>query len=400
MSVCPVYQATGLEALSPRGKLNLLEGASGSTTFTPRFREILSYCLLCGACSSACAVDLDIAGSIRNQRARLGDQEDGTKKLVFKYLFDSGLLSPVAKVGSVLQPFLRRVLSNRGFFRDSLRIVAQEWFPHLPFRSFHDESKIQNGSARIAYFTGCLTNYLFPDVGRSVTRILAHERKAISVPSLQKCCGLPAYSAGYEDVARSIAEANISAFLDADPECIVTACASCAWHLKVNYPKLLANDPVLSKRAIEFAGKIEDIASFFVHRMNLPDSLSKIKPIGPRVRVTYHDPCHFRFGRKITAEPRELIKSLTNVDFREFQGGSECCGNGGLFSINYYDLSHDILNKRIAGLQDSDADILVTGCMGCLIQWKAGVFENRLETKVMHLSEFLGDFIPPQILDQ
>ncbi|MGD8757418.1 MAG: (Fe-S)-binding protein, partial [Deltaproteobacteria bacterium] len=56
MSVCPVYQATFQETDVARGRLALLESAEeGAIKWSERLEDILSRCLLCGACAHICA---------------------------------------------------------------------------------------------------------------------------------------------------------------------------------------------------------------------------------------------------------------------------------------------------------------------------------------------------------
>ncbi|MBW1896856.1 MAG: 4Fe-4S dicluster domain-containing protein, partial [Deltaproteobacteria bacterium] len=56
MSVCPIYQTTFREADVARGKLALLEAIeTGAIDWSIRLEEIVSRCLLCGACGEVCA---------------------------------------------------------------------------------------------------------------------------------------------------------------------------------------------------------------------------------------------------------------------------------------------------------------------------------------------------------
>ncbi|MFA5810085.1 MAG: heterodisulfide reductase-related iron-sulfur binding cluster [Thermoleophilia bacterium] len=57
----------------------------------------------------------------------------------------------------------------------------------------------------------------------------------------------------------------------------------------------------------------------------LPESVS-----GSPQRVTWHDPCHLRWGLGISAEPREIIAGLPGVEYVESAEGSACCGGEGL----------------------------------------------------------------------
>ncbi|MFZ5993726.1 MAG: (Fe-S)-binding protein [Thermodesulfobacteriota bacterium] len=403
MSVCPVYQVTGLEAYSPRGKLSLIEAnREGRFPFSDRFEELLSYCLLCGACSNACPAGVNADASIQEARARLVEERGLPvgKRYFFHYLLDSEHLLPfILKGGSLIQGLLcKRIPEDSGLHcRFPIPLLAgRSWLPALAPTFFLEDDLPQETSAPVkaAYFTGCITNYLFPNVGKAVLNIFDFLGEPVWTPKKQKCCGFPAFCAGDEETARSLARANISAFMDGRFDYIITNCASCYSHLKFNYPRLLAADPVFAEKAAEFSAKVMDISVFLSHNKGFARQLSDLTPKTSSLKVTYHDPCHFRFREKILEEPRLLIRSLPGVDFREPAGGAACCGHGGLFNITHYDLSQEIIAKRMVGLRDTGADILATGCMGCLLQWKEGLFRHKLNVQAMHPVELLDMFLP------
>ncbi len=62
----------------------------------------------------------------------------------------------------------------------------------------------------------------------------------------QSCCGLPLQMMGEAKTSRDVALQNVRAFEKENVDYIVTLCASCASHLKHNYPVLLADDPKIS----------------------------------------------------------------------------------------------------------------------------------------------------------
>ncbi|MDP3028171.1 MAG: (Fe-S)-binding protein [Deltaproteobacteria bacterium] len=402
MSVCPVYQVTGMEAYSPRGKLSLIEAnREGRLPFSDRFAELLSYCLLCGACSNACPAGVNADASIQEARARLVEEKGlpAGKRCFFHYLLDSEHLLPfILKGGSLIQSLLcKRIPEDSGLhcrFPISL-LAGRSWLPSLasPFFLENDLPEETSAPARAAYFAGCVTNYLFPNVGKAILNIFDFLGEPIYVPNKQKCCGFPAFAAGDKETARSLARANISAFMDGRVDYIITACASCSSHLRFNYPKLLADDPVFAEKAAEFSAKVIDISAFLFHKKCFSRQLSALTSKKNSLKVTYHDPCHFRFREKIFQEPRLLIKSLPGVDFCEPAGGAACCGHGGLFSITHYDISQRILDRRMAALKEVGADILVTSCMGCLLQWKEGLSRHGINARAVHLVELFDIFL-------
>lgn len=402
MSVCPVYQVTGLESHSPRGKLSLIEAnREGRLPYSARLEELLSYCLLCGACTNACPAGVNVDGSVQQARTRLVEEKGlpAGKRYFFHCLLDSKHFLPlILKGGSLLQGLIfKRIPEDSGLHcRFPIPLLAgRSWLPALAEKFFLEENSSEETgtSVKAAYFTGCITNYLFPDVGKAILNVFDFLGEPIYVPEKQKCCGFPAFAAGDEETARSLARANISTFMDGRVDSIITACASCSSHLRFNYPELLAGDPAFAEKAAEFSARVMDISDFLSHKRDFCQYLSALRSEDGVLKVTYHDPCHFRFKQNIIEEPRLLIRSLPGVDFREFEDGPACCGHGGLFDLTHYDLSCKILARRIMALKDTDVDMLVTSCMGCLLQWKEGLFRYRLNAQAVHLVELFDIFL-------
>jgi glycolate oxidase iron-sulfur subunit len=64
-----------------------------------------------------------------------------------------------------------------------------------------------------------------------------------------------------------------------------------------------------------------------------------------------------------------------------------CCGMAGTFSVYFYELSKKIADKKLADIESTGADIVVTDCPGCQIQLIDGITRSGLTQKVMHIME-------------
>ena len=67
-----------------------------------------------------------------------------------------------------------------------------------------------------------------------------------------------------------------------------------------------------------------------------------------------------------------------------------CCGMGGQFSLLNYELSQKIGERKINGIESTEADIVVTACPGCQFQLLDGIVRLKKPQKVMNLMEVLG----------
>jgi Fe-S oxidoreductase len=112
-------------------------------------------------------------------------------------------------------------------------------------------------------------------------------------------------------------------------------------------------------------------------------------PSAPDVQtVAFHDPCHAKRKLKIFEEPRRLLSlvpGLTLVELEEHR----CCGHGGLFNLSHPDLSQNILDHPLGDLDRSQAEVITTSCMACLMQFKSGVQSSGRKVQVKHWSELM-----------
>ncbi|GIS67868.1 MAG: hypothetical protein CM1200mP6_09360 [Anaerolineaceae bacterium] len=54
----------------------------------------------------------------------------------------------------------------------------------------------------------------------------------------------------------------------------------------------------------------------------------------------------------------------------------ECCGFGGLFSVRMSEISGAMLDKKLSHIEESGANVLIAGDVGCIIQCKV-VFDEE-----------------------
>ncbi len=108
-----------------------------------------------------------------------------------------------------------------------------------------------------------------------------------------------------------------------------------------------------------------------------------------KLRVTYHDPCHLGRFQKLTKEPRALLQGLSGIDFRECAESDMCCGGAGSYSLTHYELSTKILDRKMANVAKTGAQLLVTSCPACMMQLERGYKLHNQPGRVVHLLELL-----------
>ena len=404
---CPLYPETFLEQNSSRGKLALIESfAGGDISVSKRLGQILSQCLVCNTCGEGCPNQVKTEKIFLTARKELCAQQGLPlpKKLIFRYLLSSVRFLPaLLKAGSLVQGFLFKKIPKYSGLR--LRfpfplLDKKRFIPALPKKNFMElyppVIPAAQETMRVAYFVGCATKYIFPRVGTAAVHILNKHGVTLTVPRQQVCCGLMAFGSGDWESSRKMALQNIEAFSGENVDHIVTTCASCGAALKKYYPMLFENaGKDIQDKVAAFSSKIIDISDFLINRLKVLEQpgTETFVPDDKRILVTYHDPCHLHRSQGISKPPRELLRSLPAFEFVEMENAGTCCGMGGSFNIAHYDLSLKILEKKLTSLENSQAKILVTGCMGCMLQFMDGVYQKEKDTQVLHLVEMLDQHL-------
>jgi len=397
MAACPVYKELLVESASPRGKVQLSRHMlEGDLDISPRVKEILSKCLLCGSCVAACpsGVQGDRLFSGFRWRATQRYGVDWKKRLLFQVLARPWAASGSARLGRWARGILGKRLEG-GLRAGNLPLDRIPPLNQRPFSAEAPEAVSPEGQprARVLYFHGCATNYLFADVGRAVVSVLPRMGVEVMIPKNQGCCGVPIFLSGAREESLACVREVVRLFARQDVDAVVVDCATCGSALIKDYPHLLRELKALGQDVSQellqgaelLAGKTLDVTAFIGNPMHwLPDL-----PAGaPRLRVTYHDPCHLLKGQGVGILPRKVLASLPNVEFVEMQAPDACCGGGGSFQVEHPEISAAITSKKIQNIQQTSAQAVATGCPGCRITIGAHL-DPGVGIRVLHPVELL-----------
>ena len=162
-------------------------------------------------------------------------------------------------------------------------------------------------------------------------------------------------------------------------------CGSCSGHLK-EYAELLKDDPEYAERAELLVSKVRSFSEL-LHAVGAEPPLGELA-----VKVTYHDPCHLGARYQgIVSQPRDLIRSIPGVDYRELREADWCCGAAGSYNFMHNDISMKILERKVDNIERSDADVVVTECPACMMQLSLGAKRRGLPTRVLSVSQLLQE---------
>jgi len=237
---------------------------------------------------------------------------------------------------------------------------------------------------RVGLFVTCLVDLYRPTVGFAAVKLLLGAGCTVEVPETQTCCGQPAYNSGDRSDATAIARNTIAAFEGFDY--VVAPSGSCAGMLKHHYPRLFEGDAAWEPRAKALAARTHELVSFLTDIAGVTEVAATLDR-----SVTYHDSCSGLRELKIKEQPRRLLGTVAGLSLKELPTAETCCGFGGTFCIKYADVSVEMVSRKSADIQATEADMLLAGDMGCLLNMAGRLKREGSGIQVRHVAEVLAD---------
>jgi heterodisulfide reductase subunit D len=108
--------------------------------------------------------------------------------------------------------------------------------------------------------------------------------------------------------------------------------------------------------------------------------------------VTYHDPCHLGRHCGVFDAPREVLKSIPGVEFREMQfirENSWCCGAGGGVKTGFKDRAVDMAVRRLEQAEETGAEYIVSACSFCYQNLLDGIKKSDSPLKMIDIIELV-----------
>lgn len=399
-AACPLYAHTGKETLVARGKIALLNGLSRQMIEDAAgVQERLTTCLMCGSCAASCPSGVKVIDIFFRARTILAGYRGlpWAKKMVFRRLLSHPalfrhLLSLAARCQRLV---MRQASPILGTVTSPLLspMIGKRHLTPLSSQAFTDGHGINTSTGksglRVAFFPGCMVYHMFPDIGRAVLRVLEHHGVGVALPPMQACCGIPAMATGDDKSCRALLAHNLQAFAKQSFDYIVTACSSCAYTMRKLWPSLAADWPAEDRQRIaEMAAKTTEISVFLVDHLHLqlPSASNQ-----DATRLTYHDPCHLKKSLGVHAQPRALLRANPRYALVEMNGADVCCGCGGSFTLDHYDLSARIGNAKRDNIVASGAEVVATSCPACMMQMSDMLSQHNDRVRVKHAVEIYAE---------
>jgi glycolate oxidase iron-sulfur subunit len=396
LNACPTYRELGLEMDSPRGRVYQMVQVSNGAPITPSYEEHIGLCLACRGCESACPSGVPYGRMVEDARCQIEAQAKRGRVATWirDFVFRRLLVSRRALTAAGAALYLSEKLGLKGFMRllgychmgGSLGELAQlapsaepPFFFSQIGKTFPAEGERRH---RVAFLAGCIANVSFARLNEATVRVLQKNGCEVMIPADQGCCGALHLHSGLREEARQLARRNIDALENGGYEAIVTNAAGCGSTLK-EYGELLADDPQYSAKAHAFAAQMRDVTEFLAG-IELDREMTPVNAV-----VTYQDSCHLAHGQRVRTSPRQLLKAIPGVEFREMRGADICCGSAGIYNVVENEMSMQVLASKMKQVNATGAGIVATANPGCILQLEAGVRMHGKGQKVMHVVELL-----------
>ena len=237
---------------------------------------------------------------------------------------------------------------------------------------------------QIQLFITCLTDSFFPKTGEAIVDILQRLGIGVDFARDQTCCGQPQFNAGLRRDARAVAKHTINVFEKTTGD-IVTPSGSCTHMFRHNYPELFEGDAVWYPRAKALSERVFEFTEYLVDKLGVTD-------VGAHWdgTLTYHPTCHTLRGLNVDKQPRELLANIKGATLVDLPHAEECCGFGGVMSVEHPELSAEWLKRKINNLEATQSPTLVVTDAGCLMHIAGGLNRQKKKQKVVHIAEILN----------
>ena len=370
LSVCPTYVETKRERHSPRGRIATARAiADGKIPMTREFAKEVYFCLGCLACTSACPAGVDYATIFEHLRAEAERSKllDNPVRKVIRYSTIYWLFMDLRKLLAL--GWLMRLYERLGIqwlVRHSgvMKLMPKRlqeleaMTPDIP-RKFssgmiRETTLARNGKRRyrVAFLTGCAQDLIFSEINRDCVEVLAWNGCEVYSPKRQYCCGSLHAHNGETELARELAKKQIQQFPPEKFDAIISNAGGCGSHMK-HYYAFLKDDPTWSERAKLWDSKVKDIHEW-------------LDQIG-------------------------ILKKIPDVELIELPESNWCCGSAGIYNIVQPEMANKLLERKIANILKTGADVVANGNSGCMLQLINGMKQRHLNIRVVHPMTLLAE---------
>ena len=389
-TMCPTFPVTGWEALSTRGRANLIRaalegrGLEGRSLWdSEELRVALDTCLGCRACAVECPSNVHMT----LLKAELLQGRHRSKGMPW----GARLISRVDEWGRWGARFPR--LANtvlawgwvRGAMERLLGLSARRPLPAFARQRFdawfvRRRPRRPGQRGRVILWDDTFVRYHEPAVGMAAVAVLEALGYEVQLLHGRSCCGRPAFSQGDLERARELGRRNLELLAREAPTVpVIFLEPSCYTMFTEDYRELrLCEAEAVAERCVLFEAFVER------HLEAHPESVAWVRDGG---LVLVHAHCHVkRWG--VVME--RLARRLPGRTVRLLDSG--CCGMAGAFGAmaSTYELSVQVAEPLMEQLEHTPfGTVLVASGTSCRQQ-----VAHLSSMPVLHMAQLLARALP------
>ena len=370
-ATCPTYQLLGDELDSPRGRIYLIKQLFEGNEVTQKTQTHLDRCLSCRSCETTCPSGvqygrlLDLGREVVEQKVKRSLGSRAVRYVLRSVIPYPKRFARLLKLGQWFKPVLPRALK--------LKIPTPE--ESLPWPN-------KKQRRRILVVEGCAQSVVTPATNAASARVMQKLGIQLIREPKAGCCGAVSHHLSAVDESLNFVRRNIDAWwphVEQGVEAILSTASGCGVMLK-DYGHLLSADESYAAKAKRISELSKDISEVLRE-----EDLSQVSFKPQYEKVAFHSPCSLQHGQKL-AGVVEKILSNAGYALTQVNDAHLCCGSAGTYSILQSKLSQQLLNQKLASLQQEQPAVIASANIGCQMH-----LATKANVPVRHWIELLDE---------
>jgi glycolate oxidase iron-sulfur subunit len=373
-ATCPTYQLLGDELDGPRGRIYLIKQVLEGAEVTASTQLHLDRCLTCRNCETTCPSGVkygrlvDIGRKVVEERVPRPLGERIKRKLLVEGLTRKTLFGAALTAGQIFRPLLSPALQDK-----------------VPQRQAAGVWPVREHARKMLVLDGCAQPAMAPNINAATARVLDALGVQLMVAPKAGCCGALRHHMNEQEAALDDMRRNIDAWWpyvqQGAVEAIVMTASGCGVTVK-EYGHLLAHDGAYAEKAARISALTKDLSEIMPQ---FETELARRVTAGAarNGRVAYHPPCTLQHGQQIRGKVEGVLRAI-GVDVVLCADSHLCCGSAGSYSLLQPELSLQLRDRKLANLEDTGAQTIVSANVGCTAHLQSGT-----ETPVLHWIELI-----------
>jgi L-lactate dehydrogenase complex protein LldE len=232
---------------------------------------------------------------------------------------------------------------------------------------------------KIALFVPCYVNAIYPEAGVATYRLLEYLGAEVDYPIKQTCCGQPMANAGFEHKAASLTKQFDRLFSAYDY--VVAPSASCVVFVKEHLEGMNGKLYELCEFLHDVV-KVGALPGRFPHKVSVHNSCHGVRKLhlssASELNVTRYS--------KLT----KLLSMVEGIEVFEPAKVDECCGFGGMFSIEEPSVSVCMGQDKLRNHLATGAEYITGADNSCLMHLQGIARREKSAVRFIHIAQILA----------